>query len=489
MNYTSKLAKQFSGERWFPLGIGLGVVLALGLLVNSVANYFLVSQRIQTDQLRRDLADQIARLDADLQATPNHTHLAAALARAESRAAGRLAWIEVRDHTDALLARTGLSMPRTFTSAQVWTNLRARKPTFTVRQTAEGEMVIEAFVLRLPGLQQSQSLPRFQPVGLANVAAPGRPLAVVEVGAPLNGADDRLWPLRRNLLLNCSGAIALLGTLLMIHARFRSYLAGQRLEHEVSIARQVQQDLLPSPGDTSATFDLAADFQPAAHLGGDFYDAFPVSGPSGDGAAFVLGDVSGKGVPAALLTGVIHGAVRSSAWTESRYQHQHATEQLNRLLSERAASERFASLFWGYCEGETLHYINAGHLAPILMRANRPTCLRLDAGGPVLGLLPNAKYEAGSVELEPDDLIVLYSDGLVEAANANDEQFGEERVVALVAQHRHLTAAQIRDRIIRAAQTFTGGAELDDDRTVLVLRFAGVASRAQTVGSRETIHA
>ena len=103
--------------------------------------------------------------------------------------------------------------------------------------------------------------------------------------------------------------------------------------------------------------------------------------------------------------------------------------------------------------------------------------------------MSSAKFETGSVELEPGDLLVLYSDGLVEAANQHDEQFGEERVQALVAQHRHLTATQIRDQIIRAAQAFTGNAELEDDRTLLVLRYTGVAAQAQIAGALETLHA
>ena len=486
MQNPSKFAQKFSRERWFPLGIGLGVVLAIGLLANSVSNYIFVSQRIQVDQLRRDLAEQVAQLDADLQRTTSQTQLAVVLTRAQARAGGRLAWIELRDTSDALLGRTGLDVPHSFSAAEVRAKMRARKSAYTTRDTVQGEMVVEAFVLRLPVAQH-----RIQPVGFLMAAAPvpstsgPRPMAILEVGAPLDGALGRLWPLRTNLLINCSGALALLATLLVIRARFRSYLAGQRLGHDVELARRVQQDLLPTPLDTSAIFDLAADFQPAAHLGGDFYDAFPVNG---DGAAFVLGDVSGKGIPAALLTGVIHGAVRSSAWTEGRRQHQQATERLNRLLSERASAERFASLFWGCIEGSTLRYINAGHLAPILARANRPTCLRLDEGGPVLGLLPSAKFETGSVELEPGDLLVLYSDGLVEAANQHDEQFGEERVQELVAQHRHLTATQIRDQIIRAAQAFTGNAELEDDRTLLVLRYTGVAANAQIAEALETLH-
>jgi hypothetical protein len=467
-------------EQWFPLGISLGVLLAIGLLANSVTNYLFVSQRVQVDQLRRDLADQVVRIDADLQTTPNSTHLPGILARAQSRAGGRLAWIALRDGNDALLSRTGLNIAPSFTAAQVRTQMRARKSAFTTRLTPRGEMVVEAFVLRLPETLE----PRLQPAAFSTTP-PHRPIAVLEIGARLDAAADRLWPLRRNLLLNCSGAIALLATLLIIRFRFRSYLAGQRLEQQVELARRVQQDLLPAPRDTSATFDLAADFAPATDLGGDFYDAFPV----GAGAAFVLGDVSGKGIPAALLTGVIQGAVRSSAWTENDRQHQYSTQQLNRLLSERASSERFASLFWGYCENGTLRYINAGHLAPLLVRRNRYSTLRLDIGGPVLGILPNATYETGAVELEPGDLLVLYSDGLVEAANQDDEQFGEDRVQAIVEQHRDLTATQIRDKILKAAQAFTGNAQLEDDRTLLVLRHTAIAAQPQILGILETLHA
>lgn len=490
---TRLLHSRRSPEAWFPLGIGLGVLLAVGILANSVSNYFLVSQRIQVDQLRRDIADQVAKLDADLQTSSNFTQLPQLLQQAQTRAGGRLAWIELRNTDDEVLARTGLRVSRSFSAAKIRAQMRARQATFTTRQTPQGAMVVEAFVLRLPDVRRATNEPRIQPASYQPAAFqvnPGpRPLAVMEIGAPLDAADARLWPLRRNLLINCTGALVLLGVLLLIRARFRSYLAGQRLEQQVELARRVQQDLLPTPQDASATFQLAADYVPAAHLGGDFYDVFPVAGQQGAGAAFVLGDVAGKGLPAALLTGVIHGAVRSSAWTESARQHRQATEQLNTLLGERASSERFASLFWGYCEAGTLRYINAGHLAPLLVRANRPVTIRLDEGGPVLGLLRGAQYEVGRVELEVGDLIVVYSDGLVEAANAVGEQFGEERVEALVQKYRHLDPAEVRNRLLQAAAGFTGGIALEDDRTLLVLRYTGVPATSSTLGERETLHA
>ena len=127
MQNPSKFAQKFSRERWFPLGIGLGVVLAIGLLANSVSNYIFVSQRIQVDQLRRDLAEQVAQLDADLQRTTSQTQLAVVLTRAQARAGGRLAWIELRDTSDALLGRTGLDVPHSFSAAEVRAKMRARR--------------------------------------------------------------------------------------------------------------------------------------------------------------------------------------------------------------------------------------------------------------------------------------------------------------------------------------------------------------------------
>ncbi|MBY0507086.1 MAG: serine/threonine-protein phosphatase [Bryobacteraceae bacterium] len=452
-------------EKRFSSIFSLGVLLAVGLLANSIANYVFVARRIQVDQLRRDLAAQVAKLDADLQTTTNQSQVAAVLRRAQARANGLLAWAVLRDTSDGELGHIGLDVPASFKAAEVRASLRARQSSYRTRATPQGEMVVEAFVLRLP----VPAATPWQTVGYA--PATPRPVAVLEAGAPMEAASGHLWPLRRNLLLNCSGALALLATLVVLRLRFRAYLAGQRLAQQVEIARRVQQDLLPTPRDTSRVFELAADYRPALDLGGDFYDAFP----AGAGAAFVLGDVSGKGLPAALLTGVIHGAVRASAWTSNAAQHEAATAQLNRLLSERASAERFASLFWGYMEHGTLRYINAGHLAPIVVRAHGG-CTRLEEGGPVLGLLPQVRYTAATVELEPGDLLVLYSDGLVEAANAQDEQFGEERVLELVTRNRDLPAAELRDRILTGAQQFTGGAELEDDRTLLVIRVQGQAA-------------
>lgn len=208
-------------------------------------------------------------------------------------------------------------------------------------------------------------------------------------------------------MVNCSAALALLMSLTVMSVRFRSYVQGKQLEKQVEIARQVQQDLFPSPQQLPKHFQLAAECLPASGVGGDFYDVFRVNGR---GAAFVLGGVAGKGIPAALLMGVIHGAVRSASWTASPRQHEAATGQINRLLWERAAQERFATMFWSYFDPETrlLRYVNAGHCPPLLFRAGAFTPVSLSEGGPVLGLL-NARFQQGTVALQPGDVLVLFS--------------------------------------------------------------------------------
>jgi len=293
---------------------------------------------------------------------------------------------------------------------------------------------------------------------------------------PLSGVDPAVfWPIRRNLFINCSGALALLVTVAIAGLGFRSYAHGKYLDEQLEIARQVQSELLPPLTEKYAGVQLSTEYTPAEQVGGDFYDVF---GLKDERLALVMGDVSGKGVPAALLMGVIHGAVRSSLWSESSAQQESESRQLNRLLCERSAGERYASMFWSYYDPRlhSLSYVNAGHCAPLLARkskssGNKIEISRLHVGGPVLGVLPDARYEQATLEVSSGNLLVMFSDGLVEATNSTGEEYGEGHLRELLAVVIEKSADEIRRAILASLASFAGGEGLRDDLTILVAKF------------------
>jgi serine phosphatase RsbU (regulator of sigma subunit) len=294
-------------------------------------------------------------------------------------------------------------------------------------------------------------------------------------------------PIRWNLVINCSGALVLMLAVMLIRMRLRDYLRGRALGQQVEIARQVQQNLLPGSRPVPEHVELSAECAPAASVGGDFYDVFRTE----DGRiATLLGDVSGKGLPAALLMGVIHGAVRSMDWTGSVLQHEEASRRLNALLCDRASSERYASMFWAYFDPGTrrLHYINAGHCSPLLVSTHERK-VRVEAlsqGGPVLGLIPFAGYQQASVPYQENDLLVMYSDGVVEAANAKGEEFGEQRLRQVIEEHAGSAPETLRESILNAVRQFVGNAAPHDDLTLMVVRFTPAEKQAASL--RGTAH-
>jgi hypothetical protein len=457
---------KLTGQRWFSLSIGFGFALGLLLLGNSVWNYVWVSQRIVVEQMRKELSARAVAVDKLLQ-TAGAGEVSGLLEQVRAESGGRIAWIQVRDGRDVALAAAGLPVAPAFPAEVVRSRMKGRQAIFETRTTGAGRVLVEAFPIRMPAAGRRTAairLAAYEPVAAARSA-----FGVVEIASYMNGAGN-LWPLQRNLLINSSAALALLGSLVMMRIRFKADVAGQYLARQMEHARRVQQDLLPSSRPARGDFEVSGECAPASELNGDFYDVFQVRGT---GTAFVVGDVAGKGVPAAMLTGVMQGAVRSSNWAGSGRRHVEATRQINQLLCERASGERYASMFWGYFAPETgaLRYVNAGHLPPLLFPAAQPGAVhRLTSGGPVLGLLGMAKYEQGERAFAAGDVLVLYSDGILEAANGADEQFGEERVAAVVRAHFGEPAEEIRNRILAAVREFTGDVEAADDQTLLVIR-------------------
>ncbi|MBZ5576369.1 MAG: SpoIIE family protein phosphatase [Acidobacteriia bacterium] len=246
----------------------------------------------------------------------------------------------------------------------------------------------------------------------------------------------------------------------------------ERLQSELEIAREVQAQLFPKAAPSNRTLKLAAACSPARSVSGDYYDYMSIS----EGAvAFALGDVAGKGISAALLMASIQSAMRTqlTATNGSRPEHLSTASlvsTLNRQLYASTAPEKYATFYFAlYDEAQqSLTYTNAGHLPPFLMRGGKFE--RLEPNGTVVGAFPSAKYGEETVQLEPGDLLVAYTDGIVEPENTYGEMFGEDRFQELLSKYAHLDSPELMARVMEAVVQWTGSSELQDDMTMLVAR-------------------
>jgi sigma-B regulation protein RsbU (phosphoserine phosphatase) len=240
----------------------------------------------------------------------------------------------------------------------------------------------------------------------------------------------------------------------------------ERLSRELEIAREVQQRLLPQTLPEIAGLDYAAICRAAQGVGGDYYDFLAL--PDGN-LGIAIGDVSGKGVPAALLMASLQASLRGQAISGSA---DLATlmSNLNRLIYEATPSNRFATFFYGQYEARSrrLTYVNAGHDPPMLFRGDR--VIRLDTGGMIVGWRPEVTYTAQTLELEPGDLLLAFTDGISEARNAQEQEWGEARLVAAASAARHLPAGELLRHILAEVDAFAAGAPQFDDMTLVVAR-------------------
>jgi sigma-B regulation protein RsbU (phosphoserine phosphatase) len=235
---------------------------------------------------------------------------------------------------------------------------------------------------------------------------------------------------------------------------------------EIEEARQTQQALLPRRLPRIPGCDIAVSWTPARAVSGDYLDVLKLAG---NRLALCIGDVVGKGMPAALLMSNLQASVRALA-PESIAPRELAG-RVNRLVCANTGNSKFITFFYGVLdEHKTLTYTNAGHCVPILVRAGGDA-LRLDCGGVVLGVFPEWSYTQAQVQLAPGDRLVLFTDGITEAENDVGDQFGDDRLLELVACSRHLDAAALRGRVTAAVGDFAGG-RLTDDATVVVMAVA-----------------
>lgn len=240
----------------------------------------------------------------------------------------------------------------------------------------------------------------------------------------------------------------------------------ERLQADVEIAREVQAQMYPKSVPACASFRLAAACLPARTVSGDFYHYQLL--PDGR-IAFLLGDVSGKGISAALLMATIQTSCRARLDRELEGPS-HMVLELNRQMCQHSAPEKYATLCFAiYDEGKReLVYTNAAHLPPILIR--RGTVERFAVDGTIVGTFPRVTFGESRVTLEPGDLLVCFTDGVTEPENEYGEQFGEERLIEIVQRLADRDEAEIIQAVSHAVRQWTGSPELQDDLTMLMAR-------------------
>ncbi len=248
----------------------------------------------------------------------------------------------------------------------------------------------------------------------------------------------------------------------------------ERLESELAIAREVQNQLFPKDVPFTRTLELTGVCHPARMVSGDYYDFMALTESS---LAFAIGDVAGKGISAALLMATIQSTMRTqlsatngNGHVPSHFSAAALVSNLNRQLYATTAPEKYATFYFALYDDSShlLSYTNAGHLAPMLLRGGNITTL--DSTGTVVGAFPKARYGEKTVEMQKGDMLVAYTDGIVEPENAYGEMYGEERLKELLLKHAHAESSEIIARTMEAVNQWTGSSELQDDMTMVVAR-------------------
>jgi sigma-B regulation protein RsbU (phosphoserine phosphatase) len=237
-----------------------------------------------------------------------------------------------------------------------------------------------------------------------------------------------------------------------------------RLRHDLLEARVVQTSLLPKLPPNLKGFTCAARTVPAEVVGGDFYDWIPLRE---DSVVFAIGDASGHGIPAALQVRDVVTGLRMGLAMDFRLAH--IAARLNQVVYKSDLATRFVSVFFGELEGTgNFIYVNAGHVSPLVLRSSGVE--ELSTRGLVLGPNPDAQYRRGYARLEPGDLLVLYTDGIIERASVADEQFGEDSLRRILTSGRGRPVQELLQEIFSAADAHGAGAWGDDATVVLVKR-------------------
>jgi sigma-B regulation protein RsbU (phosphoserine phosphatase) len=248
--------------------------------------------------------------------------------------------------------------------------------------------------------------------------------------------------------------------------RCRSLRQAQRQRaDELQDAREIQNNLLPKTIPQVKDYEIAGITQPVRYVGGDYYNVVRISETQ---TVLCIADVAGKGMPAALLMSSMQAALQPLIW-DARSPRE-LCRRLNRILCEIAPVGKFVSFFYAVLDSKDnrLTYCNAGHNPPVLVRGNG-TASELNAAGAVLGQFPDWVYEQSDVQLGSGDTLMLFTDGLVEACNQDEEAFGEERLIRIALENRRIGAEDLKTLLMQAASGHCGG-HFQDDASMIVLR-------------------
>jgi len=239
-----------------------------------------------------------------------------------------------------------------------------------------------------------------------------------------------------------------------------------RLQEEMRLAYEIQVDLLPKSQPVLPGYKIAGKSIPAKDVGGDYFDFIP----DGDKIlAFCLGDISGKGIPAALLMANLQATLRGQ--TLMGKDCKDCVSFANEILYHNTAPNKFATLFYGVIDStkNELSYCNAGHNNPFYFSHDNKLT-PLDKGGLIVGIMPSVPYEEEKIPFNSGDLLVIFSDGVTEAMNAAEEEFGEQKLIDLIIKNRHESPENLIDIIINNVKIFTSGQAQSDDITVVIVK-------------------
>ncbi len=246
-------------------------------------------------------------------------------------------------------------------------------------------------------------------------------------------------------------------------------LRQERMQEVFDQARKIQASILPRRTPVYGAFELYGRIQPMESVGGDFYDYIPITDKI---LGLAIADVSGHGLPAALQVRDIYMGLRMGMARDFKIVR--TVERLNQIIHKSTLTSRFVSMFYGELEPNGVFiYVNAGHPPPFHLSATGEV-RNLDEGGPVLGPLAEATYERGFIRLNPGDMVVLYTDGMIEAtpaASDGGEEFGIERLVEIARRLAGKSSKEIGEAMMKAVEIYRGEGEAQDDRTVVVVTY------------------